>query len=78
MLYTNIIFPKQNANEDTVSFNPPYCQQVNFFIGAFYDGVYLLGMALNETLTEGGDVRDGRNITRRMWGRDFHGKYSYC
>ncbi|CAH2042612.1 unnamed protein product, partial [Iphiclides podalirius] len=48
-------------------------EEVNFFIGAFYDGVYLLGMALNETLTEGGDIRDGRSITRRMWGRDFHG-----
>ncbi|XP_037295323.1 receptor-type guanylate cyclase gcy-28 [Manduca sexta] len=48
-------------------------EEVNFFIGAFYDGVYLLGMALNETLTEGEDIRDGRNITRRMWGRDFHG-----
>ncbi|KAJ0173980.1 hypothetical protein K1T71_010126 [Dendrolimus kikuchii] len=48
-------------------------EEVNFFIGAFYDGVYLLGMALNETLTEGGDIRDGRNITQRMWGRDFHG-----
>ncbi|XP_026495452.1 atrial natriuretic peptide receptor 1 [Vanessa tameamea] len=48
-------------------------EEVNFFIGAFYDGVYLLGMALNETLTESGNIRDGRNITRRMWGRDFHG-----
>ncbi|XP_039759155.1 receptor-type guanylate cyclase gcy-28 [Pararge aegeria] len=48
-------------------------EEVNFFIGAFYDGVYLLGMALNETLTEGGDIRNGRNITKRMWGRDFHG-----
>lgn len=42
--------------------------QVNFFIGAFYDGVLLLGMALNETLTEGGDLRDGAEITRKMWG----------
>ncbi|CAG9133951.1 unnamed protein product [Plutella xylostella] len=48
-------------------------EEVNFFIGAFYDGVYLLGMALNETLSEGGDLRDGRAITRRMWDRDFHG-----
>lgn len=47
--------------------------QVNFVIGAFYDGVYLLGMALNETLTENGDIRDGVGITRRMWSRDFHG-----
>ncbi|XP_060805716.1 atrial natriuretic peptide receptor 1 [Amyelois transitella] len=48
-------------------------EEVNFFIGAFYDGVYLLGMALNETLTEGDDIRDGRTITAKMWDRDFHG-----
>lgn len=30
-------------------------------------------MALNETLTEGEDIRDGIAITRRMWNRDFHG-----
>uniref|UniRef100_A0A034VK64 Atrial natriuretic peptide receptor 1 n=2 Tax=Bactrocera dorsalis TaxID=27457 RepID=A0A034VK64_BACDO len=48
-------------------------EEVNFFIGAFYDGVYLLGMAFNETLSEGGDIRDGMAITRRMWNRSFHG-----
>ncbi|XP_043512198.1 atrial natriuretic peptide receptor 1 isoform X1 [Frieseomelitta varia] len=48
-------------------------EEVNFFIGAFYDGVYLLGMALNETLSEGGDITDGISITRRMWDRDFIG-----
>jgi atrial natriuretic peptide receptor A len=47
---------------------------VNFFVGAFYDGVYLLGMALNETLTEGEDINNGTAITRRMWNRDFHGE----
>lgn len=47
---------------------------MNFFIGAFYDGVYLLGLALNETLSEGKDIRDGNNLTRKMWNRDFHGK----
>lgn len=58
-----------------------FIQQVNFFIGAFYDGVYLLGMVLNETLTEGGDIDDIRNgvsITKRMWGRDFHGNFYGC
>ncbi|XP_012166238.1 atrial natriuretic peptide receptor 1 [Bombus terrestris] len=48
-------------------------EEVNFFIGAFYDGVYLLGMALNETLSEDGDITDGISITRRMWDRDFIG-----
>ncbi|XP_055641677.1 atrial natriuretic peptide receptor 1 isoform X2 [Toxorhynchites rutilus septentrionalis] len=48
-------------------------EEVNFFIGAFFDGVYLLGMALNETLNEGGNIRDGTAITRKMWGRSFDG-----
>lgn len=50
--------------------------QVNFFIGAFYDGVYLLGMALNETLSERGNLSDGVAITKRMWNRDFYGEMS--
>jgi hypothetical protein len=50
---------------------------VNFFVGAFYDGVYLLGMALNETLSEEGDIHNGTEITRRMWNRDFHGKINF-
>uniref|UniRef100_A0A6P7GTR8 Atrial natriuretic peptide receptor 1 n=1 Tax=Diabrotica virgifera virgifera TaxID=50390 RepID=A0A6P7GTR8_DIAVI len=48
-------------------------EEINFVIGAFYDGVYLLGMALNETLWEDGDIRDGRSITARMWNRTFSG-----
>lgn len=51
-------------------------KKVNFFIGAFYDGVYLLGMVLNETLTEDSDIWNGISITRKMWNRDFHGKCS--
>lgn len=43
-------------------------------IGAFYDGLYLLGMALNETLSQGQDIRNGRMITNKMWNRDFHGE----
>ncbi|XP_044009185.1 atrial natriuretic peptide receptor 1 [Aphidius gifuensis] len=48
-------------------------EEVNFFIGAFYDGVYLLGIALNETISEGGDIWDGLSMTRKMWNRDFMG-----
>lgn len=47
--------------------------QVNFFIGAFYDGVILLGMALNETLTANESLHDGQQITQRMWNRTFEG-----
>ncbi|XP_060517120.1 atrial natriuretic peptide receptor 1 [Cylas formicarius] len=52
-------------------------EEVNFVIGAFYDGVYLLGMALNETLWQGGDIRDGLGITNRMWNREFLGITGY-
>lgn len=31
---------------------------------------------LNETLTEGGDIRDGINLTRKMWNRDFVGEFA--
>lgn len=50
-------------------------EEVNFFIGAFYDGVYLLGMALNDTLSDIGlkGLNDGLLITKRMWSRDFRG-----
>lgn len=50
----------------TVKYSYPRCTQVNFFIGAFYDGVLLLGMTLNETLTEGGNIHDGVALTRKM------------
>ena len=49
---------------------------MNFFIGAFYDGVILLGMALNETLTENGNMLDGKEVTQRMWNRSFEGLFS--
>lgn len=48
---------------------------MNCFIGNFYDGVYLLGLVLNETLTEGNDITDGLSMTRKMWNRDFHGEF---
>ncbi|CAG9860421.1 unnamed protein product [Phyllotreta striolata] len=63
---------KQKSYEDynyTISEN----EEINFVIGAFYDGVYLLGMALNETLHDGNDIRDGKRITERMWNRTFSG-----
>ncbi|XP_045460026.1 atrial natriuretic peptide receptor 1 [Harmonia axyridis] len=55
------------------NYNISHREEINFVIGAFYDGVYLLGMALNETLSLGEDIRNGRMITSKMWNRDFHG-----
>ncbi|XP_041356308.1 atrial natriuretic peptide receptor 1-like [Gigantopelta aegis] len=47
--------------------------QVNRFVEAFYDGVILYGLALNETLAANGNVSDGSAITQRMWNRTFEG-----
>ncbi|KAJ8036322.1 Atrial natriuretic peptide receptor 2 [Holothuria leucospilota] len=35
----------------------------NFFTSAFYDAVILYSLAVNETLAEGGDIRDGSQST---------------
>ncbi len=47
-------------------------------VGAFYDAVYLYGLAVNETLDAGGDLRDGLNVSHTMWDRYFSGKYTIC
>jgi len=47
--------------------------QVNSFVGAFHDAVILYALALNDTLTEGEDPRNGTAVTRRMWNRTFKG-----
>lgn len=46
---------------------------MNNFISAFYDAVLLYAIALNETLKEGLDPRNGRSITSKMWNRTFTG-----
>ncbi|XP_021340544.1 atrial natriuretic peptide receptor 1-like [Mizuhopecten yessoensis] len=47
--------------------------EVNIFITAFYDSFLIYAQILNETLTDGGDILDGFNLTRRIWGRTFQG-----
>ncbi|XP_077993897.1 atrial natriuretic peptide receptor 1-like [Glandiceps talaboti] len=48
----------------------------NYYIGSFHDTVLLFSLAVNETLSAGGDIsdiRDGYTFTRRMWDRTFKG-----
>jgi atrial natriuretic peptide receptor A len=47
--------------------------QVNSFVGAFHDAVILYALALNETLAANKSIKDGAEITRRMWNRTFDG-----
>lgn len=47
---------------------------MNSFVGAFHDAVILYALALNETIEAGGDIKNGTEITNRMWNRTFEGK----
>ncbi|XP_060064288.1 atrial natriuretic peptide receptor 1-like [Ylistrum balloti] len=47
--------------------------EVNIFITAFYDSFLIYAQILNETLSDGGNILDGFNLTRRLWGRTFQG-----
>lgn len=46
---------------------------VSTFVTAFYDAVLLYALALNETLSSGGNQSDGFALTKRMWNRKFEG-----
>ncbi|XP_077525158.1 atrial natriuretic peptide receptor 1-like [Amblyomma americanum] len=48
-------------------------EEVNNFVAAFHEAVILYSIALNETLSEGGSIINGSEITRRMWNRTFTG-----
>ena len=43
------------------------------YAGAIYDAIYLYAIALNETLSAGGNKRDGRAIVNRMLNKEFDG-----
>ncbi|KAK2153540.1 hypothetical protein LSH36_293g01000 [Paralvinella palmiformis] len=50
-------------------------EEVNYFVGAFYDAIIHYGRQVNETLdTLGMDaVLDGYRMTRRLWNQTFQG-----
>ena len=45
----------------------------NNFIGSFYDAIILYASALTETLAANYSIWDGKEVTKRMWNRTFHG-----
>ncbi|GMR50984.1 hypothetical protein PMAYCL1PPCAC_21179 [Pristionchus mayeri] len=47
--------------------------EMNNFISAFYDAVLLYAIALNETIAENKDPRNGHLITQHMWNKTFQG-----
>ncbi len=76
MLFYDYIPPVSQVLTNVYEYHSHW--QVNFMVGAFYDAVWLYGLAVNETLDAGGDLRDGLNVSHTMWDRYFSGKYTLC
>ncbi|XP_022100537.1 atrial natriuretic peptide receptor 1-like [Acanthaster planci] len=55
------------------NFTPEPGDEVNFFATSFHDALILYSLAINETLHEGGDIRDGMALREKMWNRTFQG-----
>ncbi|XP_076439161.1 atrial natriuretic peptide receptor 1-like [Babylonia areolata] len=68
--FSNLVKEKAEKNDPNFTYGE---DEVNSFVGAFHDAVILYALALNETLEEGGNVRDGVRITQKMWNRTFLG-----
>uniref|UniRef100_A0A673A3Z7 Guanylate cyclase n=1 Tax=Sphaeramia orbicularis TaxID=375764 RepID=A0A673A3Z7_9TELE len=49
---------------------------MNIIAGGFYDGLMLYTHALNESMTETGGRPPGKDVTKRMWNRTFHGQFT--
>ena len=54
-----------------------YCWQPSFFAQYTYDAVYLYLMAVNKTISSGGDYRDSKQIMQSAKGITFTGEWSF-
>lgn len=45
--------------------------QVNPITAAFYDAVQMYAWALNKTIEDGGDPKDGRIVMTKLWNKTF-------
>ncbi|XP_033625244.1 atrial natriuretic peptide receptor 1-like [Asterias rubens] len=58
---------------ESYNFTPTAGDEANFFATSFHDALILYSLAINETLHEGGDIRDGLALRDKMWNRTFQG-----
>lgn len=68
--YKNFVYEvsKRARNEFKTDFT---VEDVNQNIAAFYDALLIYCLALNETLEEGDNPYDAKQITKRIWNRQF-------
>lgn len=58
----------KSRNEFNTSFS---LKDVNVILAGFHDSVLLYGKAVSETIEQGGDPKDGIEVTKRIWDRTF-------
>ncbi|CAC5420570.1 ANPRA [Mytilus coruscus] len=47
--------------------------EANPFITSVYEAFMIYAKVANETISNGGDLRDGRAVTQKLWNREFRG-----
>ncbi|XP_033638736.1 atrial natriuretic peptide receptor 1-like [Asterias rubens] len=68
-------FVKMMVNASLDLNQPPLFQEGEpyYYSACFHDALILYSLAINETLHEGGDIRDGGALVQKMWDRTFEG-----
>ncbi|XP_072021369.1 atrial natriuretic peptide receptor 1-like [Amphiura filiformis] len=59
--------------ERDFNFTRPPGESSAYLQAATHDSIILYSLAINETLTENGNLSDGLALTKKMWGRSFEG-----
>jgi len=47
--------------------------QVNTFATSLYEAFMIYATVANETITEGGDIRDGKAVIAKIWNKELKG-----
>jgi len=47
--------------------------QVNTLVTSLYEAFMIYATVANETITEGGDLRDGKAVIAKIWNRELKG-----
>ncbi|XP_072015532.1 atrial natriuretic peptide receptor 1-like [Amphiura filiformis] len=73
--YTNFLRDIQLRSFQTFQLSELETHQIEYSLAAFHDAVILYADALNETLTDGGDITDGLVVVDKLRQRDFYLHY---
>lgn len=47
--------------------------QVNTFVTSLYEAFMIYATVANKTITEGGNLRDGKDVVSKIWNKELKG-----